>query len=83
MAKTTIAVDIDEAANIALDFSSKVAFHLIVAVEDFAKVSDFLLGQISDSFGGINARLFDDLVDIVLADSIEEGQSVDDRFISG
>lgn len=83
MSLAAIAVDIDEAADIALDLSSQVAFHLIVAVEDLAKMSDLLLAEVPNFLLGVHARLFQNLVDVVLAHAIKEGQSVKDRFISG
>jgi len=83
MSKTAVAIDIDEAADIALDFSSKVAFHLVVAVQDLSKMSDLLLGQVSDFLRRVDARLLNDLVNVVLAHSVKERQSVNNRFISG
>ena len=83
MAQSAVGADFDETADIAVDFASKVALDLEVSVQDFAESADLGFSEIANLGARIDARLFQKLDDVMLADPVDQRQSVLSRLISG
>src|ERR1700753_2522681 len=71
VAQAPIAAQIHQALDVHGDVAAQIAFHQIVAVDDFANLDDLGLGQIADAAGRIDAQLADDLVGGVRPDSMD------------
>ena len=46
MANASVATDLHQTADVAVDFAAKVAFHLIIAIDNLAKTGDVGFRQI-------------------------------------
>src|SRR5262249_7365772 len=82
MAQTPIGTDLDEAANIALTLTPQVALDLIVGIDHFAKLSDLGFAEILDLLRRIDPCLRDDIVSVMLADSVNQRNRIEHRFFS-
>src|SRR5258708_7081492 len=79
--QTTVRANLDEAPNVALNFSFKVSLNLEVSVEHFAQAADLGFGQIPHLLAQIDISLFTKRNDIVLADAVKNGKRILRRLI--
>lgn len=82
MAESAIAANFLQSADVAHDLASQVAFHLVLAVQELAKTADLGFGQISNLGPWIDLRLFEQLNNIVLPDSIQDRQGVQNSLVA-
>ena len=80
MAKATVAADLHQSSNVAIDFSAEVSLNLEIAVQDLTESSDLGFGQILDLRSRVNASFFNELVHVVLSNSVEDWQCVQHCF---
>ena len=83
MPKSTVAVNFNEAADIAVNLTSKIAFHGEITIDDLTKMSNFLIGQVLDLRSRIDIGLSDQIVDVVLTDAIKQRKRIKNRFLAG
>src|SRR6185437_15759457 len=79
--KAAIAAQIHQPLDVHRHFAAKVAFDVIVAVDDFANLDHFGFGQIADPAFGRDAELVDDLARGVRADSMNVAKPDFDPFL--
>ncbi len=82
MAQATIAADLHQASNIAVNITAEVAFDLILRVDNLAELSDFSLGQVLHSSARVNPGLLDDGSTIHPTDPVNERKGVQNRFFA-
>ena len=81
VAESSVGTNLDEAANVALNFAAEVTFDLVIAVQNLSKMAHFLLGQIANLHARGDAGFLKKLNDVVLADAINEGEGILSRLI--
>lgn len=82
MAQAPVGADFHQAADIAKNFTSKVAFDLIGFVNDLAEVANFMLCKFAHFLARVNSSLGNDFGGILLADAVNKRQGVQNRLIS-
>ncbi len=83
MSEPSIGADLDQAADVAIDFSAQVSLDLEVSIKNFAKVGDLGLGEVADLLSGVDARFLKKLDYIVLADAVDQRKRILRRLVSG
>ena len=76
MPETAVATDLHKAADVALDLSFEVAFHLVFAVQKLSELSDLRLVQIPDLGPGVDTGLLQKPVYVVLSDAVKQRKSI-------
>ena len=74
VAKPTVAGEVHQPLDVHRGFAAKVALDLMVAVDRFADLNDFLVGQVLDPALRCNAELCDDVLGRGAADSVDIGE---------
>jgi len=80
---TAVAADFHEATNVALNLSAQVAFHLVVAIENLTETADFGFRKVTHLGGRVDTGLFDQLVHIVLANTVQSRKRINHRLVAG
>ena len=76
MPESTVAADLHQAADIALNLSAEVAFDLVLAVQNLAQLSNLTFAQLTHFACWVDTGPLDHLVNIVLSDAIEQRKSI-------
>lgn len=82
MADTAIAADLDESLDIESGLTAKVTLDLAVMIYILTKLRDVILGQVLDSYIGINSCCGDNIACGFATDTVDVGQSDLDSFLS-
>src|SRR5690606_6983311 len=75
------AAEVHQALDVHRDFAAQVALDLVVAVDRFADLDDFGVGELVDAAVGRNADLGHDLLGELLADAVNVLQRDDDALV--
>src|ERR1051326_2632422 len=75
MTQTAIADEIHQPLDVHRHFAAEIALHQIIAVDDFADLDHFGIGEIADAAVLLNANLLADLLGFGLADAMDVAQA--------
>src|SRR3954464_12077987 len=70
MAQAAVAAEVHQSLDVHRHFAAQVALDLVVAVDRFADLQHFGVGELVDATLGRNADLIDDLLGELLADAV-------------
>src|SRR6478735_8120095 len=71
MTKAAIAAEVHQTLDVDADFTTKITFDEIVAVDDFADLQHFLVAELADATVNRDLDLLDDLGSVLLADAMD------------
>src|SRR5881394_1606558 len=75
VADAAVRLNFDQPANVHLDLLAEIAFDAAFFFNFLAKTVHFVFGQVANFLGGIDVRLFRELLSAHLSDSIDRSQS--------
>ena len=82
MTDTAVAADFNESLDIESGLTAKVTLDLAVMIYILTKLRDVILGQVLDSYIGINSCCGDNIACGFATDAVDIGQSDLDSFLS-
>jgi len=83
MTQTAVAAQIHQTLDVHRIFAAQVAFNLVVAVDGFADLQNFCVGQLIDAAIKRDTDLLDDFGSKLVADTVDVGQRDHNALVCG
>jgi len=82
VSKTAVAADFHQAANVRKDLASKIAFDLIISINNFTKLADLRVRKVLNLRAGVNPSLGNNLGPVLTTDAVKKRNGVQNRLFS-